>query len=145
MTDPAEDICEAAVEYALSLTAPTVSLTAKIRQTDNPLGEIEFENTDLTVLFHVASEEATKQGKAAWLEDFTISMLVVRKLAPEFPMARLMRYVRELKAAFRGHKLAGYTFSRDETPVKFDAIQRKELGQFVSISKFTYTGFPACS
>ena len=67
------------------------------------------------------------------------------KLTSEITKAVLARYVRELKQAIRGEKMAGYTFSSDETPIKMDAEQRNATGQFVSVSHFVYTGFPACS
>lgn len=144
MNDPAEDICDALVEFVQALESPDVSLNAQVRKTDNPLGELEYENTDLTVLFHVFSEESTKTGRNTFQEDFTIAMLVVRKVDSGFTRGVLAKFVREIKAAVRGVKMAGWTFSADETPVKFDAQQMKDLRQFVSIVHFTYTGFASC-
>jgi len=144
VNDPAEEITDALVEYVNGLESPDVSLTAQVRKTDNPLGELEFENTDLTVLFYAAEESATKAGRNTFQEDFTIAMLVVRKMDVEFTRPVLARFVRELKRAVRGVKMAGYTLSMDDTPVKMDPTHRKELNQFVSVSHFVYTGFAPC-
>ena len=147
MNDPADEITDALVEFVKELSQtsdPSVSLIAKVRKTDNPLGELEHETTDLTVLFHPFSAAAEKSGRGTFQEDLTITMLVVRKMTSEFTMGKLLRYVREVKVAIRGRKMAGFTHSADDTPVYFDAEQRKTLGQFASVSHFMYTGFASC-
>lgn len=141
MSDPAEDICEALTTYVGGLASPVLSLKAAVRKTDDPMGELKVEHQQLEVLFHVASEEAEKIDRGGTcFESFTISMLVIRKQDDEFTRPVMAQFTREIKRAVRGVIQAGYHWSRDETPVKFDAQQYHELTQYCSKSEFTYIG-----
>lgn len=140
MNDPGEEICDALVEFISGLTPSNGCLTADVHKTDNPLAEIEHEVAGLTVLLHAAAERADKIGRGGQcFEQYVISMLVVRKLDDEFTGAVLNNYVREIKAAVRGQRMAGRVWSVDETVVRFDPQIRKDLSQFCSVVQFTYS------
>mgnify|MGYP007071638828 CR=1 FL=1 len=141
MTDPSEDICDALVTFARALTAPDVSLTAaEVRKSDNPLKELDGDQPLLKVFFHASSEDAERIGRGAEvLEHFVITMLVVRKLNAEFTKQVLAIYTRELKAAIRGQRMAGYPQTAEATPVKVDSQQIFDRQQFCSITEFTYS------
>lgn len=146
VTDPGEDICDALVQFIKELTTPNedpadpdVSLKAVIRKTDNPLGEIQHEIDDLLVLLYPSAEAAEKRGRGGECqEEFTISMLVIRQMDSQFTRSRLSQYCREIKAAVRGVRMAGYIWSAEETTQKFDIEMAQDTTTFASVTDFHY-------
>lgn len=148
MTDPGEDICNALIQFVSELPTPSegpdqdepqVSLAAKIRKTDNPLGEIEHEVEDLLVLMYPSAEAAEKRGRGGeCIEEFTVSMLVIRKMDSRFTRSRLSQYVREIKAAVRGVRMAGYIWSSEDTTQKYDIGMAADTNTFASVTDFIY-------
>lgn len=137
MSDLAEDICDAIVTY---LKAQTFEYQGVIRRTDNPLGDLQHETLELSVLVHATEEEAEKIGRGGQcLERFAMSVLVVRKLDVTFTKSNLAGYARAVKTALRGQTMAGCTWSGDTTNVKSDFRQLDELGQFCSVFQVVYS------
>lgn len=144
MSDQTEDIADALVTFVQGLAdeSPPISMIADVRKTDNPLGELSGEIGNLTVLFHGMEEEEellTRGGTSRQL--YTVAMLVARKLTTEMTREKLAGYVTELKNAIRGISMAGYAYNEQRQAVKYDPVQRLELGQFLSVVHFTYAGF----
>lgn len=146
MPDPGEEICDALVEFLRGLQtigenplAPEVSLKANIRKTDNPLGELEHEVVELTALLYPSAEAAEKRGRGGeCMEEFTISMLVVRKMDDQFTRSRLSQFCRELKKRVRGVRMAGYIWAAEETTQKYDIAMAQNPGTFASVTDFHY-------
>lgn len=136
--DPAEEIADALVE---TINGLALSLSVIATKPDDPLGELTLEHPNLQVLVFPFGEVTTRLDRGGGvLEQLTITLLVVRSLSAEFTRDRLERFTRELKAALRGKKMAGWTWSAEETASKFDLAQLHEQNQFVSIVRETYIG-----
>lgn len=139
MTDPCEAICDAQVEFANAISGLDISFEAK--RTENPDGELRLEHSGLQVFFIPFAEQETKTGRGGEvLEVFETSMLVVRKITPEFTRSVLSGFVRAIRAEFRGKKMAGFRYMTSETVTKFDPEQLDKYGQFCSVVRLSYMG-----
>lgn len=138
MDDPAERICDALVETINSLA---LSLTIEASKPSDPLGELTLEHPTLQAIVFPFGETTERQDRGGGvLERFAISVMVIRMLSAEFTRDRLEQFVRELKSLLRGKKMAGYTWSAEETATKFDLTQLHEQDQFLSLVRLTYIG-----
>lgn len=145
MNDPCEDICDALVTFVNGLrnteSNPLAPITCEASKPENPSGLLKLEHKTIQVLVFPSGEEEDKIGRGGQvLERYEVTMLVVRQLSSEFTRVALSRFVRSLKSAIRGQRMAGFVYSTAETVSKFDPERIHESNQFVSAVKFTYSG-----
>lgn len=118
-----------------------LSLTCFARNPEDPYSELKLEHRTIQVFFNPDSEEEEKIGRGGQaVKRFTVNMMVVRQLDASFTRVRLNKFVNQLKDQIRGKRMAGYVFTRLETPTKTDYQRLHEDSQYVSLTKITYSG-----
>lgn len=140
--DPGELIANGLVEH---LNEHPLSLEFTAENPEDITAAYEAERPSLTVLlgpFEETSEHIDRGGTA--VETFETTVVVIRKLSPEFPRQRLSQFTRELKLSLRGVHLnfdgTIFRWVGDTTVTKFDPEKIRVLRQFNSVMRIRHIG-----
>jgi hypothetical protein len=140
MTDPVEQISDALVTHLNGLETGSLGFVFQAEKTDDPDELLYAEQPDLKVLVVPFGETAERIGRGGQaIETYQVNVIVVKKLDIVTRDA-LSLFARQLKAAIRPNRMAGYGWAGDETVTKYDPKILRELNQFASLTRFSYQG-----
>lgn len=141
MDDPCELICEAQAAAVQAAAEGTFFAEFTATTPEDPNAELERETPGIRVMFYPYGDEETKIGRGGEAyEQFTTSMVIVRKRSDEFTRKAMGKLARQIRGQLRGQAMAGYRYVRSETASKFDLDQLHDRRQYVSIVRFVYEG-----
>ncbi len=141
--DPVEDIADALVtflENAANWSEPP-SLEFEVIKDATP--ELHLEKIKSTTVFVIpfgeAAEKIGRGGQA--LETYQVFTMVYRPMDSTIGRTELANFSRQLKLAIRKQgRMAGFSWSGDETSVKFNPQVGKDSKAFVDGTQFNYAG-----
>lgn len=148
MSDPAEDIADALAAHVNGLqeTDSPFAFTFTASVPDDIQDELKREHLDLKVFFASYGESVEKRdrGGGALIQP-QVSLLVARRVDSAYTRRALNNLVWAIRSAVRKASPAGWTWTADDTVVKGSDVTTSSGNQFVSVSRFTFTGYQRAS